>query len=233
MLPHAAVHVWRADLDSDTARLRRLGENLSADEHERAARFRFARDRERFTAARGLLRDILASYLDTSAHWLRFCYGVQGKPCLAETSHEALRFNVSHSNTAMLVAVAHQREVGVDIEHRRAAVDLEDLAETTLSARERGAVSLLDRQGRRKALLHSWVRKEAYIKADGRGASLPLTNLDVCAQGGRAAVFNATMVKWETCQRWTLRSLDVGPEYAGALAVEGQGWQLACWHWRQ
>lgn len=230
-LPRTAVHVWRADLDLDVARLHQLRGNLSADEQERAARFRFSGDRERFTAARGLLRDILTCYLDTAANKVRFHYGPHGKPCLAEPAHADLRFNVSHSHAVMLIAVAHQREVGVDIEHCGAAIAVEDLAETTLSAPEEEVLRLLDRHGRRRALLQSWVRKEAYIKADGRGVSLPLTDVDVATHEGRVAVLNATTGKWETCPRWTLLPLAVGPEYAGALAVEGQGWQLACWHW--
>jgi 4'-phosphopantetheinyl transferase len=31
--------------------------------------------------------------------------------------------------------------------------------------------------------------------------------------------------------RWSLRSLDPGRGYAGALAVEGHGWRLECWQW--
>ena len=123
-LPNGAVHVWRADLDLETARLHRLGRNLSADEQARAVRFRFARDRERFIAARGLLREVLALYLDTAARRLRFRYGVHGKPFLAE--HRDLRFNVSHSLDTMLVAVADKREVGVDIEHVGTDVAVEE-----------------------------------------------------------------------------------------------------------
>ena len=54
-LPADAVHLWRADLGLEAACLRRLERNLSADERERASRFRFARDRDRFVGARGLL----------------------------------------------------------------------------------------------------------------------------------------------------------------------------------
>src|SRR5215218_10992888 len=73
-LPAGVVHVWRADLGLQAAHLRRLEQNLSAKEQARASRFRFARDRGRFIAARSLLREILALYLDTSAQRLSFGY---------------------------------------------------------------------------------------------------------------------------------------------------------------
>ena len=73
-LPVRTVHVWRAGLEyiREAARLRRLEQHLSVDERARAARFRFARDREQFVAARGLLREILALYLGVAARQLRF-----------------------------------------------------------------------------------------------------------------------------------------------------------------
>ena len=203
---------------------------MSLDEQARAARFRFVRDRERFIAARGLLREILALYLDTAARRLRFRYGAYGKPFLAE--HGDLRFNVSHSLDAMLVAVAHKREVGVDIEHLGAGIAVEEIAETTLSTPEKHVLSRFDGEARRTAFLRFWVRKEAYIKADGRGVSLPPKHVDVSVPAGRVVVLDETTGKWEACLRWMLQTLAVGPEYVAALAAEGQDWQLACWQWR-
>jgi 4'-phosphopantetheinyl transferase len=31
--------------------------------------------------------------------------------------------------------------------------------------------------------------------------------------------------------RWSLRELTPAPGYVAALAVEGKGWQLTCWHY--
>jgi 4'-phosphopantetheinyl transferase len=228
-LPADVVHVWRADLGAKAASLRRSEQNLSADEWARAARFRFARDRERFIAARGLLREILALYLSTNAWQLSFGYGTNGKPFLAE--HSTLRFNVSHSFDAVLVAVAHEREVGVDIERVRDGVAVEEIAETVFSAPERHALSRLNGEAKRIAFLRFWTRKEAYIKADGRGVSLPLEHVDVSDPAGRVALADEATGEWRTCERWTLRTLAVGPDYAAAVAVEGKDWQLACWQW--
>src|SRR6184192_3889038 len=83
------VHVYTGDLDAEPAD----GSVLSDDECERAARFRFDRDRRRFVAGRSALRSLLASYLDADPVEVAFGYGPQGKPFV---SNSTLSFNVSH-----------------------------------------------------------------------------------------------------------------------------------------
>ena len=231
-LPEGVVHVWRADLGLQAAHLRRLEQNLSAKEQARASRFRFARDRGRFIAARSLLREILALYLNTSAQRLSFGYSAYGKPFLAGAEHSTLRFNVSHSLDTMLLAIAHMREVGVDVERvSNNGVAVEEIAETVLSEPEKQALARLGDEDKRINFLRFWTRKEAYIKADGRGVSLPLERIDVSASEGRAAVLDESTGEWRTCTRWELRTLAAGPEYVAALAAEGQDWSLARWRW--
>ncbi len=230
-LPDDAIHVWRAGLDLEAVRLCRLELKLSADERKRAARFRFARDRELFIAARGLLREILALYLDTAAQRLRFRYGAHGKPFLSEAEHSDLRFNVAHSLDTVLVAVAHEREVGVDIERTRDNLAVEDIAGTVLCAPEKRALSRLGCKAKRMAFLRFWTRKEAFIKADGRGVSLPLEQIDVSIPMNRVAVLDQATGKWRASSDWTLHTLAIGPDHAAALAAAGQDWHLACWQW--
>ena len=230
-LPAHAVHVWRADLNS--AHLLRLEQSLSADERKRASRFRFARDRDRFVGARGLLREILALYLSASPRRLRFGYSARGKPYLAGEEHSALRFNVSHSSDTMLIAIAHMREVGVDVEsvHTNDGSAMEEVHEMVLSEPEKQALARFSGEDKRTTFLRFWTLKEAYIKADGRGVSLPLDRLDVSAPEGRVAALDEATGEWRTCPRWELRTLAAVPGYVAALAAEGQGWRLALWQW--
>jgi 4'-phosphopantetheinyl transferase len=231
-LPAHTVHVWRADLRLHAARLRRLEQNLSADERERASRFRFARDRDRFVGARGLLREILALYVDASPGRLRFGYGAHGKPFLAGEEHGTLRFNLSHSYDAMLLAIAHMREVGVDVEGVRSyGPAMEETYKTVFCEPEKQALARLGGEDKRTTFLRFWTLKEAYIKADGRGVSLPLERIDVSAPEGRVAVLSEASGEWRTCPRWEPRTLATVPGYVAALAAEGQDWRLALWQW--
>jgi 4'-phosphopantetheinyl transferase len=230
-LPAHAVHVWRAALGLGAAYLRRLEQNLSADERERASRFRFARDRDRFIGARGLLREILALYLNDSPGRLSFRYGAHGKPFLAG-EHSTLRFNVSHSFDAMLLAIAHMREVGVDVEGVcNIGLVMDETGDAVLSEPEKQALARFDGEDKRTNLLRFWTLKEAFIKADGRGVSLPLERIDVSAPEGRVAVLNEATGEWQACPRWKLRTLAPVPGYVAALAAEGQDWRLALWYW--
>jgi 4'-phosphopantetheinyl transferase len=230
-VPAHAVHVWRADLGLEAKYLRRWEQNLSADERERASRFHFARDRDRFVGARGLLREILALYLKASPGQLSFGYSAHGKPFLEE--HNTLRFNVAHSFDAMLLAIAHMREVGVDVEGvRNKRIAMEEVGETVLSEPEKQALAHFGGEDKRRTtFLRFWTLKEAYIKADGRGVSLPLKRIDVSAPEGRIAVLDEVTGEWRTCPRWELRTLAPIPGYVAALAAEGQDWRLALWQW--
>ena len=119
-LADAAVDVWHADLAAAVAR----GDGraaLSDDERERAARFARPEDGERWAAGRGILRALLAAYTGADSRELRFEAGPHGKPRLA--GEERLRFNLSHSGDVALYAIALEREVGVDVELPRRAVD--------------------------------------------------------------------------------------------------------------
>jgi phosphopantetheinyl transferase len=138
-----SVHVWRADLTRIEDGLEDL---LCADELARAARILPPRRRILWTRSRGMLRALLASYLDCDPRALDFVLGPRGKPALLVeegTPAMDLRFNLSHSGSLALVAVSSEREVGVDIECA---------------------------DGRRtEEFLHAWVMREAVGKCRGTG----------------------------------------------------------------
>ena len=95
------VHLWKASLDCDAPVLSRLETTLSPDEIARANRFVFSTDRNHFVAARGILRELLGTYLMLPAAELKFRYGKHGKPALdLNASDSVLEFNLSHSGGA-------------------------------------------------------------------------------------------------------------------------------------
>ena len=104
------VHVWRASLTVAPDVLVRLARTLSEDEHRRADRYRLSRDRDRFVAARGLLRSLIARYLGVAAGTVRFTYTSHGKPLLADReSGGELSFNLAHSDDLALFAFGRGR----------------------------------------------------------------------------------------------------------------------------
>src|SRR5436309_8945614 len=114
------IHVWCADLDAAVWREHDVIETLSGDERSRASKFCFERDRNRFVRARGSVRRVLGSYMNTAPRRIEFAYGANGKPSLDETCSDGeLHFNMAHSDNVWLVAVSRCAEVGVDVEQIR------------------------------------------------------------------------------------------------------------------
>lgn len=226
------VHVWRASLNPSAEHVRDLQRTLTPDEQERAARFRFQRDRDHFIVARGVLRAILGRYLGVEPSQLRFCYSSYGKPALAEKfGRKKLNFNLAHSHELALYAVTRGRTVGIDLEYMRADLAGEQIAERFFSPREVAVLRTLPRNKQEEAFFNCWTRKEAYVKAIGEGLSMPLDQFDVSLVPGEPALLVSTHKDPREAARWSLRALAPGSGYVAALAVEGHTWRLTCWQW--
>lgn len=226
------VHVWRAALDQPIPHVQSLAQILSGDEQMRAQRFRFERDKRRFTVGRGALRTILGWYLDIEPSRLEFSYGPQGKPFLAtQVKDQILQFNLTHSHELALFAFTYDREIGIDLEFIRPMSDLEGVATRFFSAKENVALNKIATNHKVEAFFNCWTRKEAYIKARGEGLSMPLDEFDVSLSPGEPAALLSVRIDPQEVTRWSLQTLDPAPGYIGALVVEGQGWHLSCWQW--
>ncbi len=227
------MHVWRASLERPPDVYATLWQTLSADERERAERFHFEKDRTRFVVARGGLRSILGRYTGLHPARLQFSYGAQGKPELAGMAgqHSALRFNLSHAGTQALYAVTGGRKIGVDVEFIRADFASMEIAERFFSPREVAALRELPTQARTRAFFNCWTRKEAYIKALGEGLSCPLDSFAVSLAEEDAGALLWSASGGREVERWTMKSLWLGAEYAAALAVEGRVESFSLWRW--
>jgi 4'-phosphopantetheinyl transferase len=231
-LPADEVHVWLASLDSAEKELAHFGRILGAEEHARAARFRFPRDRERFIARRGLLRQILACYLDDDPGALRFDANAHGKPRLERSGDtDLLTFNLSDSHGLALYAITRYRALGVDLERVDPTASREEIAERFFSRREVETLRVLPAERRPLAFFACWTRKEAYVKARGEGLSLPLDQFEVSVMPDEPATLLSTALGPGETSRWSLTELPPIPGYVAALCVEGHDWRLRCWRW--
>jgi 4'-phosphopantetheinyl transferase len=166
------VHLWcgRTDLAVSS-------NVLSDDERKRASRYQFARDKERFTAARGMLRRILAACLDVPPDQVSFTYSPNGKPTIANS--QALQFNLSHSGDFAVCAVSVSRRIGVDIEQIRPLEDMESVFRIISSGAEQAEFDALPERQRVDAFYRCWTMKEACVKAHGTGLSTAVDSIEV------------------------------------------------------
>ena len=211
------VHVWHGTLEASP-------DAVTPAEESRARRMGSPRRRREFLVGRGALRRVLAGALGIDPLVVPIREGAHGKPHLVPRGPglPAIGFNLSHSGDRFIVALALGLDPGVDVELVRPRRSLDLLARHCFSPAEQRAVA--GDPDPMHAFYRVWSRKEAVIKADGRGVSIGLDRFDVSA-GEPAALLDA---RWngavpDEAARWSLRSLDAGPGYAAALAVRRPG----------
>jgi len=228
------ILVWTAVLDDISGiRFEQLVHLLSWDERQRARRLRFERDWKRFIVCRGVLREILGTYLGKSPETIGFNYGPQGKPYLKVPEGQTaglVHFNVSHSSGLAIYALG-LGEVGVDLEFVRVIPEMEALVDQYFSVGERSSFGSISPDQKAKAFFNCWTRKEAYVKACGGGLLIPLDEFEV-SFGPRSPVRLIRVQGQPGDQsRWSLHSFDLSTEAVAALVCERDTEPCLCGWW--
>ena len=226
------IHVWCASLDQPVSRFQMLSQTLSLDEHLRAERFHFEKDRKHFIVSRGILRTIFGCYLNIEPNQLQFCYGKNGKPALVDTfGNGIIHFNLSCSDGLGLYAFTQDHEIGVDIERIRDIPEMDQIAKQFFSINENDVFVSLPENRKKETFFKFWTCKEAFIKATGDGLSRPLDKFDVSLVQGEPAKLLRIEGDSKEVPYWSIQELKPAFGFAAALAIEGQSWGFHCWQW--
>lgn len=229
------VHVWCVWLNIQEDLVGELSPLLSAEEKEIAAQFRRVSDQIRYITAHARMREILGKYLDIPPENIAFAYNQYGKPDLEPTINPMeLNFNLSHSKDVALLAVAVNFKVGVDVENVKRNAATEEIARRFFSSREIELLNSQPESMRDEAFFRCWTCKEAYIKARGRGMSIPLNKINISfLPESQPKILHVDGDKEENAH-WSLFHLEPMDDYVGALAVEGHPVKLitySYWGW--
>jgi 4'-phosphopantetheinyl transferase len=227
------IHVWLGILDQPASELVDFRRTLSRAEGVRAGRYHFAKDRKWFIARHGMLRLILGGYLGARASEIRLHRRDHGKPAMEETQgREIIHFNLSHSNGVALFAFSRKHELGADIEYIRRISEMEQLVERFFSPSEKTFFHALPPGRQRETFLNWWTRKEAFLKGTGEGLTRPLDDFEVLpVPGGSEKATWTVAAKTGGVPTWTIHSLNLGHNYAGALAANGGNFTLVYFTW--
>jgi len=218
------VQIWSIPLNPPEAEVARLARLLSADEQERASRFRFDVHRRRYIVGRGALRRLLGAYLGADPAGLQFSYGPRGKPELP--AGPGLGFNLSNSEDLALVGFCRDAEIGVDVEFLKEMDDLEQIATRFFSVPEVADLATVPRERKKEAFFNCWTRKEAYLKAVGEGLAAPLDSFVVTLIPGVPPRMLSLEGSAERAERWFFHHLVPAPTFLGAIAIEGGNWEV-------
>jgi 4'-phosphopantetheinyl transferase len=214
------VHVWMAGLGADEAQLEACRRTISDTETARAERFFGSRDRDRYVASRGALREILARYTGKSPREISLCVDRWGKPALtSRVNGPPVQFSIGHSGDLLLIAVTVHGQVGVDVERIDQTLDWIPVAEVILSQSERIALRKIPAVYRRSAFYSLWTRWEALSKAIGCGLSLPRATVVPVHVGGNLTGRQDTIWVGPGGGLWRTRIFTPLHGYVAALAV--------------
>lgn len=217
------IHIRRVTLSQREADLIRPERILSPDELRRACRLLSRQARNRFMSGRIFLRQTLATYLSLDPARLCLTTNEHGKPRLSgEQATSGLCFNLSHSYDRAILALAHNCELGVDIEQVREDLAYRPMAQRFFSHREQTELFSLPPELQIAAFYRCWTRKEAYLKGCGSGFSQPATCCDVSLLPGHPPALLGHRIDPAEPERWSLADIAAPPGFCAALAVQGQ-----------
>lgn len=215
-----AIEIVVVGLALEPAAVRASASLLSEAERERATRFAFGRDARRFIVGRARLRQLLGARLGVRPESVELVYGARGKPALASSGWNSLRFNLSHHDDLAVYALSSGCEVGIDVEAIRPLPAADAIAARFFSRREHAAYRALDPCDQPLGFFQCWTRKEAFIKALGDGLYHPLDRFDVSlAPGESARILRVENTPGDYCG-WRMESFSPAPGFVAAIVVE-------------
>jgi len=214
---------------------------LSAEEQRRADAFQSENHRRDYQLAHAALRWVLGGCLGMTAAQVQFQAGSFGgngmygksaeriKPALALHAGQGLRFNLSHTRHAALIAVAVGLEVGIDIEWERPLDDLSEMARSVMSDQELHRWAAIRLEDQQRAFYRVWTRKEAYLKAIGLGLYRNLQDVTVPvtadflgdALGSEQNVQDVSADEETNEGPWRVRDVSVDEGYSAAICFPG------------
>ncbi|MGQ7947203.1 4'-phosphopantetheinyl transferase family protein [Flavobacterium sp. WC2509] len=193
------------DLKLDLLKFLNLKENI------RAERFHKELDRNRFIIYRSILKFILAAYTKSDIKNIFLAYHSNKKPYL--TSHPWLFFNISHSEDFAFIAIS-RKKIGIDIEYMAEDFNFTNLLPDVFDDKE--ILAIQNAVDKKQAFYTSWTRKEAFVKALGKGIDEDFKYIP-CLDG----MHTLDSIELKNTEDWQVYSFDFADHYLGAIAIEG------------
>lgn len=201
-------------MDVDVHEMAGMLERLSPTERMRAAAIPEERASRQYVVSRAMQRHLLAGYVGGDPTAIRLGIVGMGKPTLAHPNDIGLRFNTTHSGDLVIIAVAANRDVGVDVERVRPIDRALKVSKRCYSPDEHEMLAGLEAGELDRAFLSIWVRREGTAKA--RGDSV---------WRGLASWKNGEIENSAARLDWNVRYLDLGDEFVGVVVAQGE-WRI-------
>jgi 4'-phosphopantetheinyl transferase len=139
-----------------------------------------------------------------------------GKPYLADTPE--LAFNLSHSENALVIALGWNCRLGADIEFCNPRTSLAGLVDKCFAVEEIAYWRQLPEARKTLEFYRFWTRKEAFVKAIGRGIALGLNQCVINPEN--PGEFLRIPADCGLASTWHVQDVDLGPGVCSAIAAD-------------
>lgn len=208
------VHLWKANRNIFNELKNCSKFLLSEDEQTRAQKFRFRKDHELFVLGRCITKIMLAYYTESTPERVKIITDEFGKP----TCEMNLFFNISHAGDQLLLGFSNS-EIGVDIEKKDPALDIERIGKSHFSEVEFQKMMNCTRDERAETFFEIWTKKESLVKGIGKGLNIPLQYFNVTSYNGK--------VLWKfpnekNDENWYVQNIEAAEGYKSAFATQNE-----------
>ena len=209
--------VWWAHPAAETPGLFGL---LDEVERGRFAGYRREADKLRFLTGRALIRGVVSAELGVAPGDVVLdsscfdCGKPHGKPKVVGST---LEVSISHSGEWVALAMTDGAPVGVDVEEVRDA-EVDGLAGICFSPPELTTFKSVPEEDRRGAFFTYWARKEAVLKATGKGMWVVMSKLTLTGYDEPPRVMDSETSEVDITAV-QMADLDRGAGYRACMAV--------------
>ena len=193
------IFYFRISKNMDETSIQNLISTLSLNVQSKLASFQ-----NKMTRNQSLFGHIMLNYIKTGFGFpdseLSYEH-TSGKPYFTTTPK--IGFNVSHSGHLVVCCFTKNADLGIDLEQK----GKHSIKNFRYCFNSEEWQYIMNSENPEKAFLHLWVRKEAIIKADGRGMEIELSSFS-----GLESEVNIGL------NTWCLQDITIDPDYFCAIA---------------
>jgi 4'-phosphopantetheinyl transferase len=210
------IQLWLGELSANDETYPHYLQFLDQNERHQAQQYSNKTARIAYAESHARLRLLLSKILDCDPKTLRINKAEHGKPYLPD--YPEFVFNISHTANKIIVAAGKSCLLGVDIETMKPRKSLSGLVDKCFAYEEQSYWRQLPEHEQTQAFYRFWTRKEALVKATGRGIALGLNTFAI--DPVNPAKLLAAPEAYEPLEEWQLVDFNISATTCGALAVK-------------
>ena len=210
------IQLWHGQLSVEAMQLEYYWHMLDASEQTQSQQLKSKLNQSHYIQTHGLLRILLAESVNEKPQNLSIAKAQHGKPYLPD--YPELAFNLSHSNNHLLIALAENCQLGVDIEMIKPRSNLNGLVKKCFSETEAMYWQNLPEHQKIPEFFRFWTTKEAFVKATGRGIALGLHQCETNPE--QSGEFLNIPMGFGLASSWQTYLLDLSTDICAALVID-------------